>query len=169
MHTMRSFSELPIEVYSKIKLSQDEELTQESVAMRRQTIPSHFLTAENGYKFERQKNYKFSLPNTFQRDQQKKSQFVDLSSGVNQILDSTDVQVFELIPVDYLDKMDDDQANLKDLCQSAALQRINVTTEFLVVESRPYVKKFNLTQDKAQWESWQMHVRMETKKGYFVG
>ena len=83
MHTMRSFSELPIEVYSKIKLSQDEEITQESVAMRRQTIPSNFLSPENGYKFERQKNYKFGLPNTFQRDRQNKSQFVDLSSGVN--------------------------------------------------------------------------------------
>ena len=28
-------------------------------------------------------------------------------------------------------------------------------------ESRPYIKKYNLTQDKAQWNCWQVHIRLE--------
>ena len=59
-----------------------------------------------------------------------------------------------MTPVDYLDKMPDEKAVLKEFCQNAALQRIEDKVNFLFNESRPYVKKYNLTQDKAQWSCW---------------
>jgi len=31
------------------------------------------------------------------------------------------------------------------------------------MESRPYIKKYNLTQDKAQWACWQVHLRVEER------
>ena len=68
-----------------------------------------------------------------------------------------------MIPVDYLDKMTDEKADLKIYCQNAALERIadKRTTPYLLMESRPYIKKQNLTQDKAQWLSWQVHMRVD--------
>ena len=50
-----------------------------------------------------------------------------------------------MIPVDYLDKMSDEKAALKEFCQNAAHQRIDKGVNFLPVDSRPYVKKYNLT------------------------
>ena len=74
----------------------------------------------------------------------------------------TDVQVFDMVPVDYLDKMTDEKADLKTYCQQKALERIDsVSTVYLMQESRPYIKKYNLTQDKAQWNCWQVHIRLE--------
>ena len=32
-----------------------------------------------------------------------------------------------------------------------------------MMESRPYIKKQNLTEDTAQWTSWQVHLRIEEK------
>ena len=39
----------------------------------------------------------------------------------------------------------------------------------MLVESRPYIKKFNLTQDKAQWTAWQVHLRIEVPDTTLVG
>ena len=52
-----------------------------------------------------------------------------------------------MIPVDYLDKMTDEKADIKIYCQNAALERIvdKRTTPYLLMDSRPYIKKQNLT------------------------
>lgn len=55
-----------------------------------------------------------------------------------------------MIPVDYLDKMNDEKAELKTYCQNSAFELIDSSnTLYLLMESRPYIKKYNLTQDKA--------------------
>ena len=55
-----------------------------------------------------------------------------------------------MIPVDYLDKMTDGKADLKTYCQNVALERIDTRSAvYMLMESRPYIKKYNLTQDKA--------------------
>ena len=55
-----------------------------------------------------------------------------------------------MTPVDYLDKMTDEKADLKTYGQNAALELIDSrNTVHLLMESRPYIKKYNLTQDRA--------------------
>jgi len=55
-----------------------------------------------------------------------------------------------MIPVDYLDKMTDEKADLKTYCQNAALELIDANNNvYLMMQSRPYMKKYNLTRDKA--------------------
>ena len=74
------------------------------------------LPTENGFSYHQQKNYKFQLKNDFERNQKRNSEFVDTSSAHTGFQNTTDVQVFEMTPVDYLDKMSDDKADLKTFC-----------------------------------------------------
>ena len=75
---------------------------------------------------------------------------MDTSSAHTGQQNVTDVQVFEMTPVDYLDKMTDEKADLKTYGQNAALELIDSrNTVHLLMESRPYIKKYNLTQDRA--------------------
>ena len=55
------------------------------------------------------------MKGSFERDQKKNSQFVDSRSAQSGQANVTDVQVFEMTPVDYLDKMTDEQADLKTI------------------------------------------------------
>ena len=105
------------------------------------------LQADLGHRFHEYKSYKFQLQKSYLRDKSKKSSFFRGGDAIRDeyMPDTTDVEIFELIPVDYLDKMSDEKAVLKEFCQNAALQRIEDKVNFLVVESRPYVKKYNLT------------------------
>lgn len=67
-----------------------------------------------------------------------------------------------MIPVDYLDKMSDEKADLKTYCQSEAFKLIDPSnTQHLLIHSKPYIKKQNLTQDKAQWSAWQVQIRVD--------
>ena len=34
--------------------------------------------------------------------------------------------------------------------------------QYYILQSKPYIKKFNLTSDKAQWTSWEVHIRTQT-------
>ena len=148
MCAQRSYRELPIEIYDKLRINQDEELGAQA-SMRKAVIPSHFLQADPAQRFHEYKGYKFQLPRTFIRDKGKKSSFVKGSSVSHSWgADTTDVEIFEMTPVDYLDKMPDERAVLKEFCQNAALHRSDsghANVNFLVVDSRPYVKKYNLT------------------------
>jgi len=73
-----------------------------------------------------------------------------------------------MIPVDYLDKMSDEKADLKTYCQNAALSLItSPKTTYLLEDSRPYIKKYNFCQDKAQWSCWQVHLRVEDAEENF--
>lgn len=55
-----------------------------------------------------------------------------------------------MIPVDYLDKMTDEKADLKTYCQNEALELIDANNnQQLLIDSVPYMKKYNLTRDKA--------------------
>ena len=146
MYNQRSFRELPIEIFEKLKINQDEEMGTQA-SMRKAVIPSNFLQADPGHRFHEYKSYKFQLPKSYLRDKSKKSSFFRDRDAIRDeyMPDTTDVEIFELIPVDYLDKMSDEKAVLKEFCQNAALQRIEDKVNFLVVESRPYVKKYNLT------------------------
>jgi len=50
--------------------------------------------------------------------------------------------VFESIPVDYLDVMQDEKADLQTLCETLALALSDKpNTEHLILSSQPYIKK----------------------------
>ena len=122
----------------------------------------HKIPVDKDYCYHAQKNYKFQLHKNFDRNQKKNSQFVDNTSSHKNQSDFTDVQVFEMIPVDYLDKMSDEKSDLQTYCQNSALELIkSPDTIYLLMESRPYIKKYNLNQDRAQWSCWQVHLRLE--------
>lgn len=145
MYTQRSFRELPIEIYEKLKINQDEEMGAQA-SMKKAEIPKDFLQPDPGHRFHEYKGYRFLLPKAYRRDKTKKSSFFNSEElrGA-QMPDTTDVEIFEATPVDYLDKMSDEKAALKEFCQNAAHQRIDKGVNFLPVDSRPYVKKYNLT------------------------
>ena len=72
-----------------------------------------------------------------------------------------------MIPVDYLDRMTDEKADLKTYCQNAAHELIDTNKdESLMLDTRPYIKKYNLTRDKAQWSCWQVQMRVEEPDPY---
>ena len=81
------------------------------------TNPAKQMAADDGYVYHMQKNYKFALQNKFERDQKKNSTFFDTKSMFTGLQNETDVQVFDMVPVDYLDKMTDEKADLKTYCQ----------------------------------------------------
>ena len=65
-------------------------------------------------------------------------------------------------PIDYLDKLMPGK-DLQELCYQAALFKANSKREkFIVIESRPYMKKCNLMNDAAVSECWQIHMRLES-------
>ena len=55
-------------------------------------------------------------------------------------------------------------SNLKTFCENAAVDWLDSErVVYLQVESRPYIKKYNMTQDRAQWSAWQVHLRVEER------
>ena len=59
------------------------------------------------------------------------------------VIEKLRVGVSETIPVDYLDKMPDDKAILKELCTKLAIMQLpnDNTYIFKVLKSKPYIKK----------------------------
>ena len=55
------------------------------------------------------------------RDKTKKSSFVNTSKINNEMKDITEAEIFEMTPVDYLDKMSDERAVLKEFCQNSVI------------------------------------------------
>ena len=113
MERTLSFRELRIDISPKLSSEEEEKLNmvggQNSNAVKQ-------MPPDQGYMYHMQKNYKFSLKNEFERNQKKNSEFVDTGSAHTGHQNSTDVQVFQMIPVDYLDKMTDEKADLKTHC-----------------------------------------------------
>lgn len=48
--------------------------------------------------------------------------FKDMGSTRAEFRNTSDVQVYNMTPVDYLDKMSDEKADLKTFCQNAVLE-----------------------------------------------
>lgn len=127
-------------MYDKLDIKQDDQMGAHA-QHRRSVIPASFFQAEQRCRYQEYKSYKFQLPNDFQRDPNKKSSFSDTKSHAQQQRNTTDVEIYEMTPVDYLDKMPDEKTDLKVFCQNAAMQRVSEKVLSLFVESRPYVKK----------------------------
>ena len=117
MNRTLSFRELRLDISSKPPEDEDEQHANANKGASVREMPP-----DPGYDYHMQKNYKFALTSAFVRDKKKTSEFVDTSSAhTGYQMNSTDVQVFEMIPVDYLDKMSDEKADLKTWLPLAAL------------------------------------------------
>ena len=104
------------------------------------------------------------IERVFERNIKINSRFTDRKSSYKQCKDVIDIEVYEEIPVDYLDKKTDNVSNLKTFCENAAVDWLDSErVVYLQVESRPYIKKYNMTQDRAQWSAWQVHLRVEER------
>jgi len=83
------------------------------------------------------KKIRFHIPEDYMCSQQFKSTFKQ-KTGNNSI----ELQVFIETPIDYLDRMPESLAILKDLAMSEAMQRLNSSEDqYIIMDSRPYIKK----------------------------
>ena len=73
--------------------------------------------------------------------------FQDMGSTRADFRNTSDVQVYPMTPVDYLDKMSDEKADLKTFCQNAVLGQLGSNTQYIMMHTKPYIKRYNLTED----------------------
>lgn len=106
MNRTYTFRELRIDILEQ--LPEEDEDMHNFQNLTAKSNPARNMPVEDDYMYHVQKNYKFSLKRDFQRDLKKQSKFVDTSSAHTGLQNSTDVQVFAQIPIDYLDKMTDE-------------------------------------------------------------
>ena len=134
-------------------------------------IPGMFYvpnpSAEQQFNAIDMKGYMLFLPNSFQRNAAKESEFEDKQHGKNKIT----FLVREQTPIDFLDKMQDKEKDLRILCDSAAddfLRNQDIAnpndppsfeSERFLIHSKPYVRKSNLTNDRSVIVCWESHLR----------
>ncbi len=63
--------------------------------------------------------------------------------------------------------MSENRRELQEFAQTYAMSRIDRKMQYFILNSSPYIKKYNLTNDKAQWSGWEIHMRTE-QHDFFV-
>lgn len=63
--------------------------------------------------------------------------------------------------MDDIPKMPDHRRDLQEFAQNIAMSRIEAKMQYYILSSKPYMKKSNLTSDKANWSCWEVHIRTE--------
>ena len=112
------------------------------------------------------KGYRFFIPQFYEKSDTKESEYLKIGEK-KQICT---FQVKDPTPIDYLDKMNDKDRDLKLLCESIAddflknldtvVHNIKSEDRFLF-QSKPYCRKNNVTSDKSHNFCWETHQRFE--------
>ena len=53
------------------------------------------------------------------------------------------------MPVDFLSRMSDERRDLQEFAQNISFEKIDAKTSYFILQSKPYIKKFNLSADKS--------------------
>ena len=61
------------------------------------------------------------------------------------------------------------EANMRETCEYMALTKLQGKELYLIIESKPYIKKSNLNGDKASWQCWQVILRKQNLEDLEVG
>ena len=141
MYRYCTFAKFPLLTRQKIDLkSKDFDGNGRSV----QKIPSKLTHPPPLYKALQFKGYKFFIPKLFVRKKGKESEYINIETK-----EQFAIQISDCMPVDDLCRMPDYRRDLQEFCQNLALSRIDSKTQYFILQSKPYIKKFNLTSDKA--------------------
>ena len=85
-----------------------------------------------------------------------------------------------MVPIDYMDKMVDKEKDLKILCELVSDDFLknqdianpgdkpSLTSERLLISSKPYQRKSNLTNDRSLIVCWEYHLRFESYELYIT-
>ena len=120
-----------------------------------------FKPQDNTSKVIEMKSYYFILPNKYNRNPEKQTEFNDKNNPHNIIT----LGVKEPMPIDFLDKMGDKDRDLKVMCESVAddflknaaagggdeeaAGTVPTAAVRFMVSSKPYIRKNNIISDKA--------------------
>lgn len=86
------------------------------------------------------------MPKIFVKKKGKESEYVNIEKK-----ESILFQVHESTPVDDLVMMPEQRKDIQEFAQNIAFERIQSKDNYFIIQSKPYLKKFNLVADKAQW------------------
>eukprot|EP00347_Sterkiella_histriomuscorum_P016136 403354352 len=153
MYRYRIFAKFPLLLRQKID-TRGKDFSNMASGKHQNKIPSRILAAPMGYRPIEFKGYKFFLPKLFARKKGKESEYINVEQRENIV-----VQISEFIPVDYLCKMPDHRRDIQEFAQNLALSRIDAKTQYYIMSSKPYIRKYNLTADKALINCWDVHIR----------
>ena len=85
-----------------------------------------------------------------------------------------------MVPIDYLDKMMEKEKDLKILCEQVTddflknqdianpTDKPSLTSERVMMSSKPYQRKSNLTNDRSLIVCWEYHLRFESYELYIT-
>ncbi|CDW74435.1 arm repeat protein [Stylonychia lemnae] len=153
MYRYRTFAKFPLLLRQKIDIK-GKDFSNISSSRHQSKIPSKILAPPVGYKALEFKGYKFFIPKLFIRKKGKESEYINVEQKENVV-----VQISDCSPIDNLCKMPDYRKDIQEFAQNLAMSRIDAKTQYYIMASKPYIKKYNLTSDKAQINCWDVHIR----------
>lgn len=115
------------------------------------------------------KNYNYHLPNFYKMKDKDGSYIRDrkIEEEPNQNVDTFEIIIMDMVPVDFMDKMPDERSLIQEFCEAVAFSRVEPKEKNLIISSRAYVKKKNPIQDTSAWQGWTVQLR-KAKSDLFV-